>query len=181
MSQSSSEPPPLIVARIFWVGLILLGAGCLPYLIFNVLAGNKVFAVADHAQVGRLLYILAAMAFLPAMICMNWGAAVSVFRHRQEQKWQKNPASRPPEEGRPRFTLPVVFWAGLIAFIGCSGPMVVSMLLTRLGMMSAQDPNTVIYGIMGVLSFWPSVVCMLGGVISALFTYRNAKKASAGF
>lgn len=183
MNQSSpEEEPTLKVARIFWVGLILLAVGCLPYVIFNLLAANKVFAPADFAQLGRLLFVLASLAFLPGVICMNWGAGVSMFRHMQAQKWHKNPASRPQAPAadvRPRFKLPVGFWAGLIALVGCSGPLMVSMLLARLGLMSESDPNTVIFGIMAVLTFWPSVVCMLGGVISAYVKHQNAKKVFA--
>lgn len=182
-SSSSEAPPTLKVAPIFWMGLILLAVGCLPYVVFNLLAANKVFAPGDFAQLGRLLYILASLAFLPAVICMNWGAAVSFFRHLQAQKWHQNPASRPPPpdpNGPPTFKLPAVFWGGLIALIGCSGPLMVVMLLSRLGLMDERDPNTVIYGIMAVLSFWPSVVCMLGGVISAYIKHQKAKKVFAG-
>lgn len=161
----------------------MLAAGCLPYLIFNVLVGNGVIATAEHAQLGRLLFILASLAFLPGVICLNWGAAVSMLRHMRALKWHKNPASRPQDpaaDGRPRFRLPVVFWTGLIVFVGCSGPMLVSMLLVRQGLMSGTDPNTVVFGIMAVLTFWPSVVCMLGGVISAYIKHQKAKKVFAG-
>ena len=111
---------------------------------------------------------------------MAWGAGASIFRHVQARKWFRDSGSRPvPALGPPKFKLVGMFWFGLILFLGCCGPLLLIILCAKLGLTDDPNPNPVFFGIMAGITFWPSMLCMIGGTISALFTHRKAKRIFA--
>lgn len=48
-----------------------------------------------------------------------------------------------------------------------TGPLAVTMLLAKLGVTSDPNPNPVAFGILAMLTFWPGVLAIIGGVFLA--------------
>jgi hypothetical protein len=53
-----------------------------------------------------------------------------------------------------------LFRAGLILFVVGSGPLLLVIAAASLGLTRDPNPNPVGFGIMAMLSFWPSVIMM---------------------
>lgn len=76
----------------------------------------------------------------------------------------------------PKFKLPRVFWAGVVLFTIGSGPLLLVILCAAMGLTKDPNPNPVGFGIMAMLSFYPSLICMIGGTIDAILRHRIARK-----
>jgi hypothetical protein len=57
--------------------------------------------------------------------------------------------------------------AGLLGIAFGSGPLLLIVLLAKLGVTSDPNPNPVAFGILAMLTFWPSVLATLAGVFLA--------------
>ncbi len=53
-----------------------------------------------------------------------------------------------------------------------TGPLLSVIIYASLGF-GDPNPNPVIFGILAFLTFWPSVACMLTGLILSLVKYRS--------
>ena len=67
--------------------------------------------------------------------------------------------------------LHVTLKIGLILFILGSGPLLVTMVLDRIGLIDAG--NAIITGILAMLSFYPSLILI---IIGSILTYRKRKE-----
>lgn len=168
---SPAEHSPFKLARIFWIGLILLLAGSGPHLVFSLMSRQGSLDPADHPRLAFWLFVPAMFTFFPSLICLLWGAAVSVFRRVQ--------GSRPVVDGTPKFKFEGMFWYGLILFLGCCGPLLLILLCAKLGLTGDSSPNPPFFGLMAGIAFWPSMICMIGGTISAIVKHRKAKRLLA--
>lgn len=83
------------------------------------------------------------------------------------------------ERQRPRFQLSRLFWIGIIVFAVGSGPLFITMLLARLGLTSDPNPNPVGFGIMAMLTFYPGIALVLGGLALSVFRYCSANGRSS--
>ena len=54
---------------------------------------------------------------------------------------------------------------GLIIFIVGSGPLLLVMLFSKIGLLQDSNPNPILFGIMAMVTFWPSILLILIGVI----------------
>jgi len=54
---------------------------------------------------------------------------------------------------------------GLIIFIVGSGPLLLVMLFSKIGLLQDTNPNPILFGIMAMVTFWPSILLILIGVI----------------
>ena len=57
---------------------------------------------------------------------------------------------------------------GLIIFIIGSGPLLSVMLFAKIGILDDPNPNPVIFGIMAMITFWPSLILIFIGIIKQL-------------
>jgi hypothetical protein len=57
-----------------------------------------------------------------------------------------------------------LFWIGLALFLLGSGPLLLIILLARLGFTHDPNPNPVAFGILAGLTFWPSLILMVVGI-----------------
>jgi hypothetical protein len=55
--------------------------------------------------------------------------------------------------------------AGLAILVLGSAPLVVTLLLAKLGLTADPDPNPLIFGILAMLTFWPSIIMIVVGVM----------------
>src|ERR1019366_9841070 len=86
--------------------------------------------------------------------------------------------SQPPlieHPPRPKFRLSRVFWIGLILFILGSGPLLTVILLAWLGMTKDPNPNPIGFGMLAFLTFWPSVILVLVGVVQSYTRYKDGQ------
>ena len=54
---------------------------------------------------------------------------------------------------------------GLIFFLVGSGPLLLFMLFVKIGLLQESNPNPILFGIMAMVTFWPSILLILIGVI----------------
>jgi hypothetical protein len=81
------------------------------------------------------------------------------------------------EIGRPhraKFRLARVFWAGLILLVLGTGPLLTVIVLAALGVTKDPNPNPIGFGILAFLTFWPSAVLVIIGVILSYVRYKAA-------
>ena len=62
-----------------------------------------------------------------------------------------------------RATRGCLFRAGLLLFVVGSGPLLITMAASDLGLTRDPNPNPVGFGILAMLTFWPSLVMMAVG------------------
>ena len=55
---------------------------------------------------------------------------------------------------------------GLGLLILGTGPLLTIVLLAKLGVLADPNPNPIGLGILAGLTFWPGVLCVIGGIIS---------------
>jgi hypothetical protein len=84
------------------------------------------------------------------------------------------PQPNQPQPPKCRPTLP--FWIGLILCAVGSGPLLVIILLAALGITKDPNPNPVGFGILAMLTFWPGVGLILGGLLAGRSRYQLAQK-----
>ena len=70
-----------------------------------------------------------------------------------------------------------VFWYGLLVFVVGSGPLLTTIAMANLGLTSDPNPNPVLFGIMAMFTFWPSLIMMLIGLG---FAFAGSKRGSGG-
>ena len=179
---STSTPPAFKLTRLYWIGLIVFAAACGPHLLFNLASGTGYISREAYPRLALWLFLPALLSFLPSLICMAWGIGQSVVRHVKARKYFHDPASRPlpePPSGQPKFKLKGMFWFGLIVFLGCCGPLLSTLVYSKLqGTPIEQDRNSVIFGTMAGITFWPSILTMVVGLMEAIFNHHKAKKAA---
>ena len=78
---------------------------------------------------------------------------------------------------RPKFRLSRKFWTGLILLLLGSGPLLTVILLAWLGVTNDPDPNPVGFGLLAFLTFWPSVILMIVGVVQSYTRYKSAQRS----
>lgn len=77
---------------------------------------------------------------------------------------------------RPRFQLSRLFWIGIVVFaVGC-GPLLITMMLATLGLTNDPNPNPVGFGILAMLTFYPSIALVLGGLVTSIVGYCSERK-----
>jgi len=76
---------------------------------------------------------------------------------------------------RPKFRVSRVFWIGLILFILGSGPLLTVILLAWLGVTKDPNPNPVGFGMLAFLTFWPSVILVIIGVVQSYTRYKDGQ------
>jgi hypothetical protein len=74
---------------------------------------------------------------------------------------------------RPKFRLSRMFWIGSILFILGTGPLLTVILLAWMGMTKDPNPNPVGPGLLAFLTFWPSVVLIIIGVVQSYSRYKS--------
>jgi hypothetical protein len=77
---------------------------------------------------------------------------------------------------RPKFRLSRVLWIGLILFILGSGPLLTVILLAWLGVTKDPNPNPVGFGVLAFLTFWPSVILVIVGVVQSYIRYKSGQR-----
>jgi len=180
---STPDSPPLFkFTRTFWTGLVFAGL-CVPFLVMTQLGRSGSLDLTSEA-VGRAHLVtgmLAVMFFLPSILTLAWGSCESLMEHRRA-KWRfANPGAaraRAKEKAAEpkKFTLPRKFWFGLIFFLGCSGPLLVSLILVKTGVQAVNESALVVMRFMAMFSFIPSIVWMLGAAGRAWLDYKKGAK-----
>ena len=106
--------------------------------------------------------------------CAHCGAVIllggrqeGTLRFCNDTCWKKGAAEIPTQP--PQFRLTMQFRIGLVTLTLGTGPLVAIGLLDR-------KSNPVGLGILAMLTFWPGVLLMLGGLLSSFFRYRAARK-----
>ena len=57
---------------------------------------------------------------------------------------------------------------GIIIFIIGSGPLLSIMLFSKIGILDDPSPNPIIFGLMAMITFWPSIILIVIGIITQL-------------
>lgn len=57
---------------------------------------------------------------------------------------------------------------GIIILIIGSGPLFFVMLFAKIGILDDQNPNPIIFGLMAMITFWPSLILILIGIIKQI-------------
>lgn len=65
-----------------------------------------------------------------------------------------------------------IFLAGFMLLVIGSGPLLITLLAAKLGLIADPNPNPVIFGMMAGLSFWPGLILMGFGA------YREKKSST---
>ena len=81
-----------------------------------------------------------------------------------------------PQPQPPEFRLTRTFWKGLITLIVGSGPLLVIILLAKLGVTGDPNPNPVGFGILAFFTFWPSIGVILWQLRKSFWQYRADQK-----
>jgi hypothetical protein len=70
-----------------------------------------------------------------------------------------------------------VFWFGLALFVIGTGPLLIVILLSTLGLLADPNPNPVGLGILAAITFWPSILMMLISYARAVMRRDKVRKA----
>jgi hypothetical protein len=73
-----------------------------------------------------------------------------------------------------KFRLSVLFWIGLILFVVGSGPLLVVILLAKLGVTGDPNPNPIGFGILAGLTIWPSLGLIIAGIVQSFSRCKAA-------
>ena len=57
---------------------------------------------------------------------------------------------------------------GIIILIIGSGPLFSVMLFAKIGILDDPNPNPIIFGLMAMITFWPSLILILIGIIKQI-------------
>ena len=66
---------------------------------------------------------------------------------------------------------------GVVLFLVGSGPLLLTILAAKLGISSDPNPNPVLFGMLAMLTFYPSLLLTIGGIISVMWQNRKRGKA----
>jgi hypothetical protein len=58
-------------------------------------------------------------------------------------------------------------------FIFGSGPLLSVMLFAKMGILNDPNPNPIIFGLMAMITFWPSLILIFIGIILQLSIKNN--------
>ena len=58
-------------------------------------------------------------------------------------------------------------------FIFGSGPLLSVMLFSKMGILNDPNPNPIIFGLMAMITFWPSLILIFIGIILQLSIKNN--------
>ena len=78
---------------------------------------------------------------------------------------------------RLQFRLSRMLWSGLILLIVGTGPLLTVILLAWLGVTDDPNPNPIGFGILAFLTFWPSVILVILGVVQSYTRYKSAQRS----
>jgi len=62
---------------------------------------------------------------------------------------------------------------GIMIFIFGSGPLLSVMLFAKMGILNDPNPNPIIFGLMAMITFWPSLILIFIGIILQLSIKNN--------
>jgi hypothetical protein len=85
----------------------------------------------------------------------------------------------PLSQQPPTFKLSKLFWIGIVILTVGSGPLLLTILFASLGFTRDPNPNPIGFGIMALLTFWPSIGLILAGLGQSFKRYREAKRKFA--
>lgn len=77
-----------------------------------------------------------------------------------------------------KFRLSVLFWIGLTLFVVGSGPLLVVILLAKLGVTGDLNPNPIGFGILAGLTIWPSLGLIIAGIVQSFSRYKSSRARS---
>ena len=67
-------------------------------------------------------------------------------------------------------------WVGVGLIVGGSAPLVLIIAAANLGLTRDPNPNPVGPGLLAFVTFWPGVICLVAGLISARRAGRSGKR-----
>ena len=77
---------------------------------------------------------------------------------------------------RLQFRLSRMLWSGLILLIVGTGPLLTVIMLAWLGVTKDPNPNPVGFGMLAFLTFWPSVIMVIVGVVQSYTRYKSGQR-----
>src|SRR5256885_415494 len=80
------------------------------------------------------------------------------------------------KEQPPRFRISRVFWYALIVNVVGSAPLLLTILIAKLGFTKDPNPNPVHFGILFTCAFFPSILVILGSLAASFDQYRSERK-----
>ena len=69
---------------------------------------------------------------------------------------------------RKRFRDSWLFRVGVLLLLLGSGPLLLIILFAKLGLTKDPNPNPILFGILAMFTFWPSLVLTGGGILSVM-------------
>ena len=75
-----------------------------------------------------------------------------------------------------RFMRSKLFVTGLVLLVVGSGPLFAIIVLAALGLWPDPDPNPIGPGLLAFFTFWPAVLCILGGVVRSNAARRRDER-----
>jgi hypothetical protein len=79
---------------------------------------------------------------------------------------------------KPKFHLPRAFWIGSILFIVGTGPLLTVILLAWMGVTKDSNPNPIGPGLLAFLTFWPSGILVILGLVQSYTRYRSSQRTA---
>ena len=73
----------------------------------------------------------------------------------------------------PRFRLSRLFWIGLALLVIGTGPLLLVVVASELGLTRDPNPNPIGFGLLTFLTFWPAVILIAWGLITSFLRYRK--------
>jgi hypothetical protein len=73
----------------------------------------------------------------------------------------------------PGFRFSRLFWAGLALLVLGTGPLLLIVVATELGLTSDPNPNPIGLGLLAFFTFWPAVILIVLGLVVSVLRYRR--------
>jgi hypothetical protein len=73
----------------------------------------------------------------------------------------------------PRFRLSRLFWIGLALLVIGTGPLLLVVVASELGLTRDPNPNPIGFGLRTFLTFWPAVILIVWGLVASVLRYRK--------
>lgn len=61
--------------------------------------------------------------------------------------------------------MPKIFWWGVALFVLGTGPLIAIIIAAELGLTRDPNPNPIGPGLLAFVTFWPSIILMIVGVV----------------